>query len=245
MCREAGFLDILAHFKAVSASQSKDGKAHPALCYDHFHGRVPKHIERANGVSLADRLLAMNAAPEPPQVEQTELCACGKVNHHRGACRGRPRGGWSGKPQTAIVLAPKPKPGDGHFCACGCGTEMFGLHNYKRGHHPNSTSTKLAKVTVERSLTQSTKVTVERGQEITLDRRVTILVPHAKPSMQVKLTPELAEAVWASLSLEQKAQVFDMEGLWREYDDDLRMMLVSKVLLLYPGDVKPAEGEVK
>jgi hypothetical protein len=89
---------------------------------------------------------------------------------------------------------------------------------------------------VEHSVTQTRKETVtvsEQPHEMT--RKVTIIVPKAQPMSQVKLTPEIAQAVWKSLSVQQKYDLMDIEDLWNEYDDDLRMMTIHKILLVHEG----------
>jgi hypothetical protein len=45
-CKQAGFANILAHYKGVSKGMSANGKEIPPMCFDHKHGRVPKHIQR-------------------------------------------------------------------------------------------------------------------------------------------------------------------------------------------------------
>lgn len=44
MCKEAGFTDVLAHYKGVAKGASATGQAIPPLCFDHKNGRVPKFI---------------------------------------------------------------------------------------------------------------------------------------------------------------------------------------------------------
>ena len=44
-CREAGFPNVVAHYKGVKPGQSQDGKGSPAMCFDHKHGKIPKFIQ--------------------------------------------------------------------------------------------------------------------------------------------------------------------------------------------------------
>lgn len=44
LCKAAGFVNILAHYKSVAASKSHNGERQPAMCYDHRHGKTPRHI---------------------------------------------------------------------------------------------------------------------------------------------------------------------------------------------------------
>jgi hypothetical protein len=68
MCREAGFPDVLAHYKPVPAGMSHNGKAVPPLCWDHKHGKVPRFITEVKGNSLE------------ALVEQTHREIAGKAN---------------------------------------------------------------------------------------------------------------------------------------------------------------------
>jgi hypothetical protein len=50
------------------------------------------------------------------------------------------------------------------------------------------------------------------------------------------MTPKIAEAVWESLSKEQRYDLLDIDDMWHSgYDDDMRMRTVEKVLLVYTG----------
>lgn len=51
-CKEAGFPDVLAHYKSISAGQSRDGKSRPALCWDHYHGKIPRFVMSVQENSL-------------------------------------------------------------------------------------------------------------------------------------------------------------------------------------------------
>jgi RNA polymerase sigma-70 factor (ECF subfamily) len=44
-CADAGFKNIIAHYKGVPKGQSHDGKEHPPMCFDHKHGKLPKHMQ--------------------------------------------------------------------------------------------------------------------------------------------------------------------------------------------------------
>lgn len=65
MCRDAGFPDILAHYKGVSAGGSNTGKSIPSLCFDHKHGRVPKHLEKLKQEQELRKSKDEPAAPAP------------------------------------------------------------------------------------------------------------------------------------------------------------------------------------
>jgi hypothetical protein len=87
MCREAGFPNVLAHYKPVSAGMSHNGKAVPALCWDHKHGKVTRFISNITENSLeamveqthreiAD-LVNGSSTAITTTVEEARLCACG------------------------------------------------------------------------------------------------------------------------------------------------------------------------
>lgn len=43
-CKEAGFPNILAHYKGVPAGKTHNGKTQHPMCWDHYHKKEPKHI---------------------------------------------------------------------------------------------------------------------------------------------------------------------------------------------------------
>jgi hypothetical protein len=159
------------------------------------------------------------------------------------------------KAVTTVVKGPKPmieRPIIGeHLCKCGCGTKLYGVHTVARGHKKRLKKSdaivvaqpvkskgyeifdrsKATRVSIKRSVTHSQEMTVSEAHE--MGRQVTIIVPRAQPSTQVKLTPELAQAIWRSLSKEQRYDIMGVEDLWNEaYDDELRMSTMNKVLLI-------------
>lgn len=83
LCREAGFPNVLAHFKGVSAGMSTTGKAEPPLCWDHKHGKVPRFLAETTGNSLeaivdqTHREIAGQSNGRPPAAIAPRLCACG------------------------------------------------------------------------------------------------------------------------------------------------------------------------
>jgi hypothetical protein len=91
------------------------------------------------------------------------------------------------------------------------------------------------KTTVNRTLTVSeTHVTESHPDAHVVGRKVTILVPNQKPITQILMTPEIAQAIWKSLTKEQRYDIFDLDSLWDNgYDDDMRMRTVEKVLVVY------------
>lgn len=123
LCRDAGFPDILAHFKAVRAGESHDGKAHPALCYDHKHGKMPKFLAgKINADRMAEDPLPAerDASVEEARVDSPK-CYCGRPLGHRGrhigsknqlnkASSGESQAVNGGRPEAALLrVEPKAK----------------------------------------------------------------------------------------------------------------------------------------
>lgn len=108
MCADAGFPDILAHYKAVPKGMSHDGKGKPALCWDHAHGKIPRHI-------LESRPQQAEPEPkaEPGLTNQTksevEKCGCGRPLPHKGRCAFRR--GENGNSRALAPTAAKPVRG--------------------------------------------------------------------------------------------------------------------------------------
>jgi hypothetical protein len=111
---------------------------------------------------------------------------------------------------------------------CHCGA-LLG----HRGRHRGSQT-----VSIEKSVTHSEKITVEEcPSPIEIRRKVEIIVPGEQPETQVQLTPEIADAVWKSLSKEQRYDLLDMDDQWDNgYDDDMKMLTINKVLLIHKAD---------
>lgn len=150
------------------------------------------------------------------------------------------------RPPRQAVVAKK-------LCACGCGTTFQATSNaqkWVRGHKPGKLAIQQSpkinvaivhkpkpSVSIERSVTHSQKMTVSANSNenefaIELGRRVTVIIPRAQPTTQVRLTPELAQAIWKSLTVQQKYELMDCEGMWNDFDDECRMSVVNKVLLV-------------
>lgn len=98
-------------------------------------------------------------------------------------------------------------------------------------------------MTIKRTRTQTEEVQIQHNHEITMNRRVTILVPKFKEKTHVMLTPEIVDAVWNSLTMEQKFNIFGVEEMWNDFDDWLRMGIINKVLLIEPDAVEAAKKE--
>lgn len=154
--------------------------------------------------------------------------------------------------RKAVLMKAAPQeiiPGKS-LCACGCGGALPGFkHKFICGHKSNGAliPARPAKMTVDRSVTHREIVTTEpmpQSREIQQGRVQTILVPGAKLMHHVRITPEIANAVWKSLSMEEKFKIFDVDSMWEAYDDWMRTCLISKVLLVSPDDI-PAPPQVK
>lgn len=102
MCAEAGFPNVLAHYKPVPKGMSHDGKGCPPLCWDHKHGKVPRFILELKGnglealVEQAHKEIAEDANTK--LTTRARLCACG--------C-GEPMEGYS--PRLSFIRGHKPK----------------------------------------------------------------------------------------------------------------------------------------
>jgi len=95
MCRDAGFPNVLAHYKPIPAGQAYDGKAVPALCFDHKHGKAPKFIVAVKDQEIADRA---NAGQEEGEPEGK--CGCGRALIHKGRCSFRRQNGSGAEKQA-------------------------------------------------------------------------------------------------------------------------------------------------
>jgi hypothetical protein len=142
MCKAEGFPDILAHYKGVPAGGSSTGKAIPALCFDHKHGRVRKHLEKLRqerGLGILNQPLTGNARQDavglpPPRLSRLRTCArCGSAKH-RGSCKGM-KGHHVPEPQVKPI----------GVCRCGCGEPTN--RDYIWGHRTK----KAAPAVVERA----------------------------------------------------------------------------------------------
>lgn len=108
-------------------------------------------------------------------------------------------------------------------CSCGCGTAIAADSEWARGHKPRKPKAEVEVPTIERT---------ERIVETR--RKVTIIPSQDYPQTELRLTPAIAEAIWASLSKEQKYDILDTESIWREgYDDDMKMGALNKILLVH------------
>lgn len=84
-CASAGFPNVLAHYKAIPKGMSHDGKATPALCWDHKHGKTPRFITESKNNSLeklvddAHREIAQRQPETVPKKLNCgkAICACG------------------------------------------------------------------------------------------------------------------------------------------------------------------------
>ena len=297
MCKDAGFPDVLAHYKAVAAGRSHDGKAQPPLCWDHKNGKVPKRMQPAVTITMCAQCnkqegkfisygkLVCGDCVSPAEVEQPQpgfdksralaLRAEGKtwkqvadelgVKMHvvYSECRKedvqvKPRPKWEDCLKQIAPIA----IGESKMVAYpkgGTRSQMNSIigqnhitwkwrYSLKDNGDGTVTATKLglwsevdggAIVKQEHKIELSQKETVTTTVETlahTLGRRVTVYIPKAQPVTQIKLTPELAEAIWKSLTLEKKAELMDVEGMWRDFDDWTRMCVVNKVLLVDTED---------
>ena len=138
-----------------------------------------------------------------------KMCSrgCGKPSH-RGRCKGQQRARQAAN--TPVHHRMKPE-----IAAQACAA--------------------IVSRSVEHSVTQTRKETVtvsEQSHE--MKRKVTIIIPKLQPTSQVKITEEIAQAVWKSLSKEQRYDLMDIDSLWEDYDDDARMSTISKILLVHP-----------
>ena len=104
MCRDAGFPNVLAHYKPVPSGMSHNGKAIPALCWDHKHGKVPRHISETPTPTNGMEALVEQTHRE---IATEELCGCGRPVVHKGRCSARRNA--QAKPQAlarSTVAAP-------------------------------------------------------------------------------------------------------------------------------------------
>ena len=298
LCKEAGFPNIIAHYKPVPAYQSHTGKAIPALCWDHKNGKVPRHIQEANkaaeplalpspksnteaeneernqkslreidvekanfmrqsGMSIGDIAKQLNVHYWRVQRVLAQSSRGGVKADKWGKCL-QPLAGLSVGGSMEVALPEKSNlnqlrsilymrretmefrwsvkrvPGR-ESESCAMVTKLGNFTDATEEPQEEEREEPLATVSVERSVTHSEKLTVSAPEtrEIALGRRATILLPGAKPQTQLELTPELAQAVWNSLSLEQKAKLIDVDDIFNSFDDDLRMDTVKNVLLVY------------
>src|ERR1700733_9157451 len=86
MCHDAGFPNVIAHYKGIEKGRSHDGKEHPPLCWDHKHGKTPRHILEANGNST---IVGSSPIEESVSPAAEERCGCGRPVVHRGRCAAR------------------------------------------------------------------------------------------------------------------------------------------------------------
>ena len=94
MCTDAGFPDVLAHYKPVPKGMSHDGKGKPALCYDHAHGKTPVFILRMKGGTVQTEPNKLEPEPvlKSEPITTPELCGCGRPRIHKGRCAVRRNG---------------------------------------------------------------------------------------------------------------------------------------------------------
>jgi hypothetical protein len=86
MCKELGFPDVLAHYKGTPAGMSHNGKAIPALCWDHKNGKVPKFIKQ-NAPAEVEKVTAPKGYEVfDPTKAAAEICGCGRPLPHKGRC---------------------------------------------------------------------------------------------------------------------------------------------------------------
>jgi len=186
--------------------------------------------------------MAESAPPEAQKgfhVFTPPPCGCGRPATHRGRCSARRTQSLESGASSAIVPAQT-------LCACGkpaghrgrcpgsrnaAPKEEIVLRKGKEVHVQRS---------VEHSVTQTRKETVtvsEHAHEIS--RKVSIIVPKAQPVTQVELTPQIAQLIWKSLTVQQKYDLMDCEGMWNDLDDEFRMSVINKTLLVYGANTKP------
>ena len=85
-CKDAGFPNIIATYKAVRAGMSHDGRDHPAMCYSHRMGVTPPYILRANNLSATKKVVRENKEIEVKQdkPKRTKLMNASPSRRYRG-----------------------------------------------------------------------------------------------------------------------------------------------------------------
>lgn len=68
-CKEAGFNNILAHYKGTPAGMSHNGKAIPPMCYDHKNGKVPKHFPQPVAVEAKPAYEVFTRKKPDPEID--------------------------------------------------------------------------------------------------------------------------------------------------------------------------------
>ena len=79
MCHDAGFPNVIAHYKGIEKGRSHDGKEHPPLCWDHKHGKTPRHILEANGNSTIAGSLPIEESVSPAAEERCGAAALSSI----------------------------------------------------------------------------------------------------------------------------------------------------------------------
>lgn len=260
MCKEAGFPDVLAHYKAIPRGMSHDGQAHPALCYDHKNGKVPKFIQKK-----IDEAEPVEARVDKPEDEpEQDLCDCGKPWKHPGRCLGTKVVEAEGGLGRVVVPASSYEVFDPNLKEIDTVAALklreegmswsevageMGLPQHRVYHACRKLqlpieviSTQANKVTLERSVTHKETVVVEKNKAaVMLIRRATIILPDIVPETQVLLTPVLARAVWGSLTKEQKFDLMNVEDIFDSFDDDMQMGIIHKIVLIDPDAKREAD----
>jgi hypothetical protein len=90
MCAEAGFPNVLAHYKAIPKGMSHDGKGSPSLCWDHKHGKTPSFVARTQNNQLETLVeqahAEIAATKEGKEPAAGDVCGCGRKMPHKGRC---------------------------------------------------------------------------------------------------------------------------------------------------------------
>ena len=336
MCKEAGFPDVLAHYKAVPKGSSHDGKAHPPLCWDHKHGKMPRFIQALsqskepplpNPSDLTTQILSIRESGETwKEISKQTGIPYSKLYHQfRGLDKSpqpKQKGKWSEcfeqfcnipVGETKVVALPEggtpqqmnssvglnkltqkwywslrtkgQPPGMVAVTKLGSWEERLVKERAERqreeedeaeaeaenelenGIKPQSsamivpvrttpdakipkisTTTTTENTQVALAIKKTTQVAYDQedagvnsgdqdgSNSVVLTRKRNIIIPGAKPTYHVELTPEIAQAVWRSLTKEERYDLLDVDSLWDEgYDDDMRMSTIEKTLLVCGG----------
>lgn len=132
------------------------------------------------------------------------------------------------------------------ICKCGCGTPTRNAR-YLKGHGSRPTAAMNKPAEVEKKVPIIDPIEVERVDlpktsedgVFTVNRKVTILIPKLKHTTQVRLTAQVAQALWDSMTKEERYDLLNTDDMWYHgFDDSMRIDTMHKVLLVNPEAIQ-------
>lgn len=138
-CADAGFPDILAHYRGEPASTSRTGKAVPPMCHAHAHGLVAQHLKKIEQERALAKVRDETAASQGPRALARRLAEDGlsrddidgALKHQGYKLPTRQVALAEITPQEEVRMAGKKKAksngrraAEARLCQCGCKQEV-------------------------------------------------------------------------------------------------------------------------